>query len=209
MAKDDELAKMLAGKDPSGNPKIVAVDADGKILISLASDAVAAAIKAKTDNLPASPADKNTVISFMDFWSDIQQGMSIASLTPVDIEMPTVTVALPSGVTVVAVYAMFKFRAIKNTEALENMLQADQYIQVRADTPGTWRNALLLPESGLTVQAETTEGGDALIGNLNLVAEVVGNDIYEFQWHNQQVNQAAVEGMMLWDVQVGLRIYFK
>jgi hypothetical protein len=47
----DAFAKEIAGNTSAGVPKIVLVDADGKILISLASDSVAAAIKTQTDKL--------------------------------------------------------------------------------------------------------------------------------------------------------------
>jgi hypothetical protein len=49
----DRLAKPIAGRTAAGEPRIVLVDDAGKVAISLAGDSVAAAIKAKTDLIPA------------------------------------------------------------------------------------------------------------------------------------------------------------
>lgn len=51
----------------------------------------------------------------------------------------------------------------------------------------------------------TREGGDVLIGSIDIAAQVDGNDNYTFQW---KVAKAAHDFLNFNDVQTGLRIWY-
>ena len=82
---------------------------------------------------------------------------------------------------------------------------AGQAIQVRADTPGVWRDAIDTPDNSLPHVASATEAGYMQIGDNDISVEVIGADIYEFQW-----NDAAVDGNSLtfYDVQTYLIVEY-
>ena len=124
--------------------------------------------------------------------------------------LPTVTIAdLPDGATIVRAIAMFKFRMVENTNAAENSLDktAAQPIQVRDDTPGTWQDAINFVDEQFKIAATTREGGDALIGSIDIAGagKVDANDGYNFQWLNAK---AHLGNLQFNDVQVGLRIWY-
>ena len=126
--------------------------------------------------------------SFADFWSDPQEEVVVtdSATTPT---LPSVTVSdIPVGAAIVRVAAMFKFRAVENTNAAANKLSGttvaatSQVIQVRSDAPGTWTDAIKFVDDQFGVAASTREGGDVLIGSIDIAGEVDTNDTYEFQW---------------------------
>ena len=57
-----------------------------------------------------------------------------------------------------------------------------QDIQVRSDAPGTFRDAINIPDNSLSTDANATDGGILLVGDNDISVEVVGADTYEFQW---------------------------
>lgn len=147
----------------------------------------------------------------MDFWSDPQEEVSVTSGAGTK-TLPSVTVAdLPSGATIVRAMAMFKFRMIENTNAAANKLDGatvastSQVIQVRDDTPGTWRDAINFVDDQFGVAATTREGGDVCIGSIDIAVEVDGNDTYNFQWLLALADQ---DNLNFNDVQTGLRIWY-
>lgn len=145
------------------------------------------------------------VLCSMDFWSAPQEEVQVTSVAG-DKGLPNVTLAdLPSGATIVRAIAMFKFRMVENSHAGVNKLAGAQNIQVRADTPGTWRNAITLVDALFTLADSAREGGDVLLGGNDIAVEVDGNDIYEFQWASALADQ---DNLQFNDVQVGLRVWF-
>jgi len=142
----------------------------------------------------------------LDFWSDPQEEVSVTSGAG-DKALPSVTVEdLPAGATIVRAVAMFKFRMIENTNAAANKLSGAQNIQVRDDTPGTWRDAINLVDDLFSLAAATREGGDVVVGDNDISVEVDGNDTYEFQWAQAVVDQ---DNLNFNDVQTGLRVYYR
>jgi hypothetical protein len=144
----------------------------------------------------------------MDFWSATQEEVQLTDIAAAgtDVALPTVTIAdLPAGATIVRAIAMLKFRAIENTNVAENRLQGAQYIQVADDTPSAYTNALTLADDSFCVAASTREGGDVVLGDIDIAATVDGNDGYLFKWAASLIDQ---ENLQFNDVQTGLRIWY-
>lgn len=179
----------------------------GSILAILGDPSTDLATKA--DNIKTVVDGNSTSIGralcSMDFWSDPQEEVQVTSVAG-DKTLPSVTIAdLPSGATIVRAIAMFKFRMVENTYAGVNSLNLAQNIQVRDDTPGTWRDAINLVDNLFTLADSAREGGDVMIGDNDIAVEVDGNDTYEFQWYQAVADQ---DNLQFNDVQVGLRIWF-
>ncbi len=145
------------------------------------------------------------ILLSMDFWSALQEEVAVTNVAG-DKALPDVTVAdLPAGATITRAIAIMKFREVENTNVAANKLAGAQEIQVRDDTPGTWRSAINLVDDLFTLAASTREGGDVLVGAVDIAVEVDGNDTYNFQWDEAV---ADVANLQLNDVQVGLRIWY-
>jgi len=141
-------------------------------------------------------------LSAMDFWSASQESFTIPAIAA-DTALPSVTVVLPTGVTLVRVIAMFKYR--KLTAVLASALAGAQDIQVRTDAPGAWADAINLVDDQWTLVAGDIEGGDVLIGNIDVKATVIGNDTYNFQ-----LDEAVADSAMVFSgVQMGLRVWYR
>lgn len=147
----------------------------------------------------------------VDYWSETQEEVQIPAAAGT-LTLPSVTVTdLPAGVTVARVVAMLKFRAIENINAAANKLDGatvaatSQVIQVRIDTPGTWRDAIKFVDDQLGLAGQMREGGDVWIGSEDIAVEVTANDIYEFRY---LLAKADLLGINLNDVQTGLRVWF-
>ena len=145
------------------------------------------------------------ILCSMDFWSVPQEEVAVTAGAG-DKALPDVTVAdLPAGATVVRAVAMFKFRMVENTNAGANSLSGAQEIQVRDDSPSAWTDAINFVASQFSLAASTREGGDVLIGAIDVAATVDGNDTYNLQWDEAV---AALANLQFNDVQVGLRIWY-
>lgn len=111
-----------------------------------------------------------------------------ASLT-----LPNVVIsALPSGITIDRVVAAIAWRKQVDSSAALNAINTAQQVQVRDDTPGTFRNAITIADNALETAASATEGGLMLLGDSDISVEVTGADTYEFQWQNAQVDGASL-----------------
>jgi hypothetical protein len=204
----DKYAKRIAGETAVGVPKVVLVDEDGKIVISLASDSVAAAIKAQTDKIAGK------MLFCLDFWSEPQEEVQLTA-TQGTKTLPSVTITgLPDGATIAKAVAMFKFRVVENTHAtIANKLDGatvantSQVIQVADDTPGTYCDAIDFVDDQFGLTAATREGGDVLMGSLNVsgAGKVDANDGYLFRWLLAKADQI---NLQFNDVQTGIRIWY-
>ena len=166
-------------------------------------DTEVAAIEAKLDK---------TLFS-MDFWSDpveeVQLGDAAAGAT---VALPTVTIAdLPATATIVRAIAMFKFRMIENTNAAANKLNGatvaatSQVIQVDDSGATGYVDAINFVDDQFGVAAETREGGDVLIGSIDIATRVDGNDTYSVRW---LLGRADLDYLNFNDCAVGLRIWY-
>jgi len=141
----------------------------------------------------------------MDFWSVPVEEVIVTNVAT-NRALPDVVVAgLPGGVTVRRAVALFKFRIVAEKSSGVNKLNGAQEIQVRDSTPSAWMDAINFVDDLFTLDADQREGGDAIIGAIDVSAIVDGNDTYNLQWEN-----ALADGNSLNfnDVQVGLRIWF-
>src|SRR3990167_4700780 len=180
-------------------------DLEGRLTAARAGylDELAAAnIPADVDELKAS---KGRQLFTMDFWSLPQEEVALTNVAG-DVALPDITVAeLPSGATVVRAVVLFKYRVIENTNASANKLSGAQEIQVRDDTPSACIDAINFLDDQLGIAASTIQGGDVVIGSIDVAATVDGNDTYNFQWDEGVADLANINFN---DVQIGLRLWY-
>jgi len=144
-------------------------------------------------------------LSNADFWSDPQEEAQI-NAAGITVPLPTIAITgIPAGATILRAIAMFKFRMLENTNAAANKLNGAQVIQVRADTPGGWNDAINLVDDQFGIAASLREGGDVCIGSIDISGIVTGNDGYEFQWANGKADR---DFLNFNDVQVGIRVWY-
>jgi hypothetical protein len=141
----------------------------------------------------------------IDFWSVPDDYIAVSNVAS-DITLPSVVVAgLPSGAVIERAIAVFKCRAVEETSAGVNALDGAQEIQVRDDSPSAWIDAINLIADMFLLGASAREGGDVLIGAIDVSGTVDGNDTYEFQWA-QALSDA--DGITFYDLQTGLKIWY-
>jgi len=162
----------------------------------------AANLPADVDTLKASHARQ---LFSMDFWSLPQEEVAITNAAG-DKSLPSITIAdLPAGAVIVRAIVMLKFRTIENTNVAANKLNGVQEIQIRDDSPSAWIDAINLVDDMFGLAASTREGGDVIIGAIDVSATVDGNDTYNVQWDEAL---ADADGINFNDAQVGLRIWY-
>jgi len=137
----------------------------------------------------------------MDFWSLPQEEVAL-TVAAGDKALPSVTVAdLPGTATIVRAIAMFKFRMVENhTYAGVNSLDGAQEIQVAASV-----DAINFVDAQFTLAQDTREGGDVVIGVIDIAATVNANGAYAFHW---DLAKALQTGINFNDVQMGIRIWY-
>ncbi|MDD5486242.1 MAG: hypothetical protein PHW65_01620 [Dehalococcoidales bacterium] len=144
----------------------------------------------------------STTVCCMDFWSTPEDAIDVDAVAT-DIALPDVVVSGLPG-TVVRAVAMLKFRMVRETSGGANALDGAQEIQVRDDSPSAWLDAINLIADQFTLAADANEGGDVLIGSIDVKATVDGDDTYNFQWDEAL---ADADDITFNDIQVGLRIW--
>ena len=155
---------------------------------------------------------------YMDFWSDQADKITINDDDPSvgDVDFPSVVVAgLPSGVTIARAIAILKVKAVKDTSGSDNKIEfASKTIRVKKST-GAWGTndlvAINFDQNQWYTTASTKENGDVMIGDNDVKAEVDGVATYNFR--SEETNRsdaisALADSLELYDVQMGLRIYF-
>ena len=162
-------------------------------------------------------ADLNTRVGrtllTIDFWSDPVEEVPVGDAGAGTTEaLPSVTIAdLPNGATIVRAIAMFKFRTIENTNAAANKLlgatvsETSQVIQVDDSGATGYVDAIKFVDDQFSLAAETREGGDILVGSIDIAARADGNDTYSVRW---LLARADLDYLNFNDVQCGLRIYY-
>ncbi|GAI40818.1 unnamed protein product, partial [marine sediment metagenome] len=146
----------------------------------------------------------------MDFWSDPMEEIQLAAAAGTKAITPTVTIAdLPADATIVRAIAMLKFRMIENTNAVNannldggTVANTSQVIQVKETAAGSYTDAIKFVDTQFGLAKATREGGDVLIGSIDITSEVDGNDSYTFQW---LLAKAAQDNLNFNDCAVGLR----
>lgn len=141
----------------------------------------------------------------LDFWSSPLTA-AIVTNPAANIALQDVIVAgLPTSVTIQRAIAMFKFRAVENTNVLSNTISGAQFIAVQKGGTGGYTNAITIPAFTCTLTALTREGGDVWLGNININALLTGNDTYNFRWVSALSTLAT---MVFNDIQTGLRVWY-
>ncbi len=153
---------------------------------SPANETTVAAVKAKTDNLPADPTSETGSIArkfpFIDFWSAPTDKITITNVAA-DLTFPDIVVAaLPSGLVIKKVVLVLSVRALNNTNAADNYISAaGKTIRIKKST-GVWGVddvvGITIPNSGLYCKASAKENGPVIIGSADLSAMVNANGTY-------------------------------
>ena len=142
------------------------------------------------------------------FASDLQLTI-VVGVAAGDKALPSVTIpagAIPSGASISRVLAAISYRKSVESSAVANAIAgAGQAVQVRDDTPGVWRDAIDTPDNSLPHVASATEAGYMQIGDNDISVEVVGADIYEFQWNDAEVDG---DSLTFYDVQTYLIVEY-
>lgn len=138
------------------------------------------------------PAAANPLtVGTLRFASEIQATLVLTS-TLTTRALPSVTIpagAIPAGTAINLVQAAISWRKAVDSSSLANAIAgATQDIQVRSDAPGTYIDAIDIIDNSLAVEADATEAGIFLLGDIDVSGEVIGGDTYEFQWENSQVD---------------------
>lgn len=125
-------------------------------------------------------------------WFSDSQVEVVADTSHTDASLPSVVLPNIAG-TIVHVYAGFKFRMIENTNAAANKLSGAQEIQVKENAAGAFTDAINFVDDQFGLAASTREGGDCIIGDIDIVAEVAAfNKTYAFQWDEPLTDQNAL-----------------
>ncbi len=149
------------------------------------------------------------ILNTMDFWSDVVEEVAVTgSQTNVAITGGNVVVAeVPSGATILRAIAIFKFRALEDTSASGNALDAASPLPMQLDDVGNtgMTDCIDFVDNAFGVAASTRESGDVILGDIDVAARVDGNDTYDFQWYQAK---ATGGNLNFNDVQMGLRIWY-
>ena len=178
-----------------------------------------AAIKAEVEGLAgsamvgtnnaATAASAARILCQLDFWSDLVEEVAVTGAqSTIAITGGNVVVAdLPAGATIVRAIAIMKFRMVENTNGAANKLDAASALPMQVDDDGDtgWLTCIDFVDDAFGLAASTREGGDVIIGDIDIAARVDGNDTYDFQWLNAKADQA---NLQFNDVQMGLRIWY-
>lgn len=141
----------------------------------------------------------------MDFWSDSQETLTIPAVAA-DQSLPDIVVSgLPTGAVVQRAILMFKYRKLEETSSGANALSGAQDMQIRDDTPGSWADAINFQDDQYTLAADEVQGGDVVIGDIDVSSTVDGNDTYNVQWDEAVADAASI---VFTGCQVGVRIWY-
>ncbi len=179
--------------------------------------AKAAFINASIAAIPTTPmlaASGARILCSMDFWSVPVEEVAVPAVEATLNTLPSVVVAdLPGGAVIVRAVAMFKARMIENINIAANSLDGAtdpgvrQVIQVKDSAAGAQTDAIKFVDEQFGMAASTREGGDVLIGSVNIAGAgiVDANDTYAFRW---LLAKAHLLGINFNDVQCGLKIWY-
>jgi len=157
---------------------------------------------------------------FRDFWSAIDNKITVANAAT-DLTFPSIVIeGLASGITITRVVLMLIIRAVKDTSGAANYIEgANKTLRVKKST-GSWGTddlvGITFDQNSLYVDASTKEAGPAIIGSHDIKAEVDGDTTYNIMSvetlpvasPRADAIDAKGDSLELYDVQVGLRVYF-
>ena len=145
-------------------------------------------------------------LTHMDFWSHADSLITL----PADTALPDIViVGLPSGYIVTRVILTLKYSAKEDTSGADNKITAGTITSREKLIPGSYETALYLKDGEADVAASTKEGGDVHVGNSDVSGTdsgITGNCTVQSVFDGVTTTGASIE---LYDVQIGLRVYFK
>jgi len=160
------------------------------------------------NGVPVVETGQGRMLFTLDCWSALKEEVQIDAAGATT-DLPTITLTeLPAGATIAKAIMMFKFRMIENTYAGVNNLNGatvaltSQVFQIQ---DGAWVDAILLVDDLFTLADSTREGGDVLIGAVDVSGEVDANDTYQTRL---LLGKSDSDAINFNDCQVGLRIWY-
>jgi len=159
-------------------------------------------------------ADLGRKYSFLDFWSAPEDKLTVDS-SAADIDFPDIVVAgLPSGLTIRRVELILICRAIKDTSAAANYINAaGKTLRVKKST-GSWVTdsivGITFANQSLYCEANSKEPGLPIVG-VDIKSVVDGNATYNVRSEQSNHGEGIVslgDDLELYDVQVGLRVFY-
>lgn len=144
-------------------------------------------------------------LTHMDFWSHVD-GLIIL---PAETVLPDIViVSLPSGAVITRVILMLKYSAKKDTSGADNKITAGTITSREKLVPGSYVTSLYLIDGEAAVTADTKEGGDVHVGNNDISSVdsgITGDCTIQSVFSGVTTTGASIE---LYDVQIGVRVYF-
>lgn len=142
-------------------------------------------------NAAGSSVIVNPPTAMMPFRSLLSSTVTITSASS-DVNLPDVVIAnVPSNTTPVNVFVNVRFRALNNTNAAANAINAASAVRIKKST-GTWGvddiEAITIPDNALSTAASTKEGGLPFFGSINVSSEVDGNATYNLRFEDIKVD---------------------
>ncbi len=186
-------------------------------------DAMLTPITTNTNLIPGIVADTTLIqaalarkFSFVDFWSAPTDKVTVVNAPVVDIPFPDiVVVGLPAGLSVKRVVLIMSSRALNNTAGAANYINAAGKTLRIKTAAGAWGTddivAITFANNSLYVKASSKEPGPVIIGAADLSALVTGNATYNVRSDQTTRGDALValaNSLELYDIQVGLRVFY-
>ena len=200
----DGLDHLVTTSD--GNQAYPASVVDHSILSAImTSDGDVSGYDRATDSLEAIKDNMALPRYCMDFWSDIDAVIAVDA-TAGDENLPDIVVADLPTCTVVRAIMMFKYSKRVDSSSGANMTDAAQVMSIdSAAGRDSVVTAINIPTDSFHTASDATEGGDIIVGDNDVAAEVTGNATYYATWELADVDGAS---LTFYDVQVGLRVWY-
>ncbi len=132
-----------------------------------------------------------------------------------DVVLPAAGTFLPPGAVIQSVYLLLKWRKMVDTSAALNAINAaNKTIRIKkaADAWGASTIAMTMLNGAWSVAASAVEGGDMIIGSVDIKAKVNAQGTTYNVRSEQTTNADAITvtgaSLTLWDVYAGLRVAF-
>ena len=153
--------------------------------------------------------------SLIDFWSALADKITVAAAAG-DLTFPDIVVSgLPTGFTMRRVVLILAVRALDNTDAADNYIDAaNKTLRIKA-AAGVWGTddiiALTFPINSLYCKGNQKEPGPVFIGSVDLSSVINANGTYNVMSNETDRGDAIsalADNLELYDVQVGLRVFW-
>lgn len=159
-------------------------------------------------------ADLGRKYPFMDFWSAPEDMITVDS-SAADIPFPDIVVSgLPSGLTIRRVALILICRAIRDTSAAANYINAAGKTLRVMKSGGNWATqsivGITFANGSLYCAASSKEPGLPIVG-VDIKSIVDGNATYNVRSEQSNHGEGVVslgDDLELYDVQVGLRVFY-